>query len=188
MKRINYLKTVLLAGFVLGILSQTTKAQGLPATSAEPTTNNSTPKENKPSDNKQPATNSGRSDSSPAPQQTEIFIEVGGKEEPKKETEIPQPKPKPKVEEQVSISDWIEQFPIDNSKVILLKNNSKTRMVIITGFEIFECANVMVGICGFTSGPWIIRPGEIFPLKVIPPSDSKKLYAFQYQYWAEFAK
>lgn len=92
------------------------------------------------------------------------------------------------VEEQVSTSDWVERFSVGNSSVIMVRNNSKTRRIIVKGSDVFECENVAAGGCGFKTEGYVIAPGEILSLRVVPPSDSKEPHTFQYQYWAEFVK
>lgn len=90
--------------------------------------------------------------------------------------------------EQVSTTDWVEKFSVGNSSVIMVRNNSKNRSIIMRGSDVFQCENVAAGGCGFKTEGVIVRPGEILSLRVVPPSDSKQAHTFQYQYWAEFAK
>jgi len=94
----------------------------------------------------------------------------------------------PTDNEQVSTTDWVEKFSVGNSSVIMVRNNSKTRRIIVKGSDVFQCENVAAGGCGFKTEGWIIAPGEILSLRVVPPSESKQSHSFQYQYWAEFAK
>jgi hypothetical protein len=91
-------------------------------------------------------------------------------------------------DEQVSTTDWVEKFSVGNSSVIMVKNNSKTRRIIVKGSDVFQCENVQAGGCGFKTESWVIAPEEILSLRIVPPSDSKQAHTFQYQYWAEFVK
>ncbi len=90
--------------------------------------------------------------------------------------------------ESVNISDWVSDFPIGNTRIIYVRNNSQTRAVQITSLNVYNCVNVMAGACGDSAyGSLILAPGATTMLRNITPSELTQGFSFDYEYTAGFA-
>jgi len=127
---------------------------------------------------------------------TSIVVTVGGDDESEKQKPQTRKPLRDKVEvEGVSTSDWVENFFIQNdkSKIIMIRNNSKTRWITITGIFLHDCVNVAVK-CNLSGGPtpqgggWDLPPGSIGAFVPTMRSDTTIPMSFKYYYFAEFKK
>lgn len=127
---------------------------------------------------------------------TSIVVTVGGDDEsekPKPQTQ--RPLPAREEMEAVSTSDWVEDFFIQNpkSKIIMIRNNSKTRWITITGIWLLDCVNVAIK-CNLGGGPtpqgggWDLPPGSIGAFVPTMRKDTAIPMSFRYYYFADFKK
>ena len=190
MKRSIYVQSSLVIVFLLTIFLQISMAQGR-ATSAEPTTQPNTNEKKKNNDTPTPPTptGTGTSSSSQIPVVTLLYVGDDKPEEPKVEPVVKTDN------ESVSTTDWIENFFIQesSSKIIMIRNNSKTRWIKITSIFLHSCENVAIkcnpdGSASSQGGGWTLSPGAIGAFVPTMSLDAKKPMVFQYYYNAEFVK
>lgn len=99
-----------------------------------------------------------------------------------------------KREEAVNVMDWVEDMLNGAGKTIKIKNLSE-KPVLITRLIVSNCRNTSVAQCTDRNLRIVIPPNETFeiytvnfPFKKNGTGAAYQEGAFQYRYWAEFAK